>query len=86
MLIELKVWRAVVIHQAITPWLVAAAHRQGGAIGSRAQLVWQGIGLGCGGHHHWGLQGAQPALRFSPQNFRASARLNSCLRFSKGIS
>jgi hypothetical protein len=30
MLIELKVGLAVVIHQAITPWLVAAAHRQGG--------------------------------------------------------
>ena len=29
-LIELKVGLAVVIHQAITPWLVAAAHRQGG--------------------------------------------------------
>ena len=29
-LIELKVGLAVVIHQAITPWLVATADRQGG--------------------------------------------------------
>lgn len=29
-LIELKVGLAVVIHQAVSPWLVAAAHRQGG--------------------------------------------------------
>ena len=38
-LIDLKVALAVVIHQAVSPWLVAAGHRQGGAIGSGFSLV-----------------------------------------------
>jgi hypothetical protein len=42
--------------------------------------------LGDGEDHHWGLQGAQPAWRFSAQSLRASARLSSRRDFSNGIS
>jgi len=85
-LIELKVGLAVVIHQAVSPWLVAAAHRQGGGHRFRAQLGGGWIGLGDGEDHHWGLQGLLPALRSSAQSLRAYARLSSRRDFSSGIS
>ncbi len=44
-LIELEVGLAVVIHQAITPRLVAAAHRQGGPSVQELSLArWIGLG------------------------------------------
>lgn len=38
------------------------------------------------GDHHGGVQGLQPALRFSSQNLRASARLLFRCDFSNWIS
>jgi hypothetical protein len=54
-LIERKVGLAALIHEAITPWLVMAAHRQGGghwrSPGIELSLAgW--IGLGLFGDHH----------------------------------